>query len=417
MSPDHPLTAHNAAAEVLLDKVQLGIEVLLPTVSVSDARRFCDRLASLGVLSGRLPPDSVLGVPLSVGASGIPLDESGQGRFLGELRLADSNGSLAINRSSRLILNPLRDLRTQLVDPGQVASYGNDNVVWEFGAEWRHLLGWQVANVDRVVGSFLASVAAAADVDPSLLRGCVRVQSCEVLRDHAVPDASAMVRELRDHPIPGVVQEVRTVASRYRNLDCVAWKGTARTAPQMKVYAKRRDLLRHEVTLQHRSAVRALLAGHGDAATRADLGGQITVGRLLEDVARACAPLVAEVEHFVSSLASLPARSGLDLLLGFAPLVRLAAPLPRPTGAGGRPPGAGVAVQATHALEALLYYASFDARGLGDSSAVLLALREMAEAGTLVPPPRGRRLFVLQACLNPARLALASARVAPRTAA
>ena len=403
--------AHKAVAEVLLDRVQLGIEVVLPTVAATNARRFCRRLVSRRVLDSQLPEGSLLGVPLPVSLSGLPLAEGGQGRITGELRLANRRGSLAIKRSSRLILNPLRDLRTQLEDPGPLATGGNDNLVWEFGPEWRHLLGWQVANVDAVIKSFLASVADAAGVDPSLLRGGIWVQSCEVLRDHAVRDASALVRELRDHPIPGIAQEVRTVARRRTNLDCVAWKGGTKNSPGMKVYAKRPDLLRHEVTLPHRPAVKALLAGWRDAAQRSDLGEEAYVGRLLADVARACAPLVAEIETFVRPHATLPERSGLDLLLGLAPLISVAAPAARPAHEGGRPTSRSVGELARQALEALLHYGSFDARGLGASNKVLLALRKMAALGTLVPPTRGQRLFVLEVSLNPARLALSAARV------
>ena len=67
-------------------------------------------------------------------------------------------------------------------------------------------------------------------------------------------------------------------------------------------------------------------------------------------------------------------------------------------------------VRARAAIADLLASGVFDAHGLGDSDAVLAALRKMAAAGTLAPPPKGRRLFTLEPELNPARLALSRAR-------
>lgn len=408
--PEHPLVAHEAVATVLLDRVQLGFELPLPTVCTRDARRFCNRLASLGVLSGRAPSGSVLGRPLPIGFSGVPLDQGGRGQVGGRLALACPAGTLVATSRSWLVLNPLRDLRTQLFQPGQVATDGNDNVVWEFGEEWHYLLGWQVANVTAVVDAFLASVAAAAEVEPSLLRGRVWVQQCEVCRDHGVPDAEALVREMRDHPIPGGVASIRTVARRRRNLVCVAWKESAKSAPERKVYAKRTDLLRLEITLRNREAVRALLAGCENAATMSDDVSGASAGRQLADVARACAPLLDQVERVVRQRVDVRERNGIELLLGFGPLTRLAAPALRLPGAGGRPPDASLPERARSALVELLASGTFDAYGLGASDAVLLALRDMAAAGTLAAPLRGRRVFAVAPGLNEARLALSRAR-------
>ena len=284
---DHPLLAYEAPALVLLDKVQLGFDLLLPNTEVSQVGRLTASLARLGVLRRRPKTGTALNTELVLGNFSVPLSEGGQGSVGGELWLAaGSSGRLVVTRRSRLVLNPLRDLRTQLARPGEKALDGNDNLVWEFGEEWRHLLGLQLANLTLMMDAFLSAVATAAETAPELLRGRVWVQQCEVCRDYSVPGAEAVVRELKDRPMPGaVVGALRTVVVRRRNLLCVAWREGAANSPESKVYAKRDDLVRVEISVRSRPAVRSLLARRETVGELyADINGA-AIGLLLLTVA------------------------------------------------------------------------------------------------------------------------------------
>jgi hypothetical protein len=332
-----------------------------------------------------------MGGRLKLAVCGVPLALGGRGQLQADVWLgATEAGHVVITHRSRMVLNPLSDLRTQLVEPVGLALDGNDNLGREYGPVWQHLRGLQLANVAVVICVLLARVARAARVAPALLRGRVWVQQCEVCRDHAVAGAAALVRELADRPISDAeMAEARTVARRERNLLCVAWRGRAASSPERKVYAKREDLRRAEITLHNRKAVMALLDRAGGPGERsADLGGP-AAARLLADVAVAATPLLDGVAGVVAERAAVPPRTGAALLLGLAPLIRLAAPAPRPPGAGGRRPAAALPARARRAIEILVADGAYDARGLGDSDAVLAALREMAAAGALDAPPRG----------------------------
>jgi hypothetical protein len=411
--PAHPLLAYEAVADVLLDKVQLGFDLLLPTVAVGDAYAFCADLARRGVLARRPARGAALRGALTVAKYPVPLAQDGLGHIEGQLALsASAAGHLVITRRSRLVINPLRDLRSQLIEPGAKATDGNDNLVWEYGPEWPHLLGWQLANVAVMVDAFLDAVAAAAGMAREQMRGRVWVQQCEVCRDYAISDAEAVVRELAARPIPGAgLAKLRTVAERRRNLLCVAWHEGAGSSPERKVYAKRDDLLRAEISVRARPAVKALLARRETiSGTSADIGGA-AVGLLLADMALAAAPLLDRVCELIDERAAVPPRGGLDLLIGLAPLTHLISPAPRQGAAGGRRPNPSLPGRARRALDHLLASGTYDARGLGASDAVLLALRAMVAAGTLAAPPKGRRLFTVSPALEAARRALSEARL------
>jgi len=414
----HPLLAYPAVADVLLDRVQLGFEMRLPSVPAGRADAVAAALACCGVLTRAPAPNSALAGPLPVGALSVSLVEGGTGGVDGGhiLLAAPAGGGLVLTARSHLILNPMRDLRSQLIDPGERAADGNDNVVWGHDpAEWPHLLGLQLVNVAAVVDAFVAAVARAAGAPAGSVDGTIWVQHCEVCRDYNVADggAEALVRELAEGTIPMAVAQFnrRSEASRRRNRLCVAWHEGTRSSAERKVYAKRNDLLRAEVSVRSRRAVKALLARVADGgAAQAEIGGA-GAARLLKDVALAAVPLLDVVREIVGERAALPQRAGVDMMLGFLPLLRLAAPAPRLQGAGGRMPAPAVATRARAALDQLVAAGSFDCHGLGASDSVLLALREMAAAGTLHPPPRGRRLFTVSPALEAARRALFAARL------
>ncbi len=418
-SPEpHPLFAYPAVADVLLDRVQLGFEMRLPSVPVGRVDAVAVALTRVGLLVRAPAPGSALAGPLPLGVLTVPLAEGGTGSVVGGqvLLAVPAGGGLVLTARSHLILNPMRDLRSQLIDPGDRAADGNDNVVWGHDpTEWPRLLGLQLVNVAAVVDAFVAAVLRAAGSPEESLAGTIWVQHCEVCRDFSVADgaAEALVRELAEGAIPMAVAQFnrRAVASRRRNRQCVAWHEGGRSPVERKVYAKRNDMLRTEVCVRSRPAVKALLArGARGGAAQAKIGGA-EAARLLQDVALAAVPLLDEVREVVSERAVLPQRAGLDLLLGLAPLIRLAAPAPRAAGEGGRRPAPAVAARARAALEQLVAAGTFDGHGLGDSDAVLLALRDMAAAGTLRAPPRGRRLFTVSPGLEAARRALSAARL------
>ena len=389
------MLAYHAPADVLLDKVQLGFDLLLPTVRAAAADNFGARLFRTGVLSAPPRRGTTLRRPLSLGPFSVPLTEGGMGQVRGQIALAMGAGDhLVITRRSYLAINAMRDLRTQLIDPGDKASNGDDNLVWPHDVEWKHLLGLHLVNVAAMFDALLSGISRAADVSPTRLRGTVWVQQCEVCRDFFEPNAEALVRELASRPIPGSeVVAVRRQTIRRRNAVCVAWGRDTRNAAENKVYAKRHDLLRTEVSVRSRPAVKALLARGGQAApASADVGGS-AVAQLLENLVRAAAPLLDRVSEVAGACKVVPLCSTADFVSGFAPLTRLSAHGARPAGAGGRPRHLSIPVRARRALVCLLASGTFNARGHGASDAILLALRQMAETGLLVAPGRGSRLF------------------------
>jgi hypothetical protein len=401
-----------APADVLFDRVQFGFDMQFPAVPASGAGGFCAALARAGLLARRPPRGGAALGPHTVGPFEVRLAAGGVGRVEGRIVLAsDGAGRLVATRRSHLVVNPMRDLRTQLEAPGARALDGNDNLVWEYGEEWAHLLGLQLANVATVVDAFFAVAAAAAAAAPQAPPGRIWVQHCEVCRDHASTDAEAVVLDLAERPIPRAgLARLRTLDVRERNLQCVAWRERSKAAPEHKVYAKRADLLRVEVAARSRDAVRALLKRRTDGGpASAPLEGA-AAARLLADAAVAAAPLLDAMVAMIDDAAGAQPRAGRDLLLGFAPLIRLAEPAARAPGAGGRRPGASVAANARRAICKLLDFGSFDARGIRDSDAVLGALREMVDRGVLSRPERGQRLFTVSPGLEAARRALSSAR-------
>jgi hypothetical protein len=305
-------------------------------------------------------------------------------------------------------------LRSQLLDPGEVATDGADNLVWPWGPEWQHLLGLQLENVAEGLDVFLDVVAAAARTERELLRGSFWVQQCEVCRDFLVPGAEELVHDLSQRGLPGAgSQQIRPAPQQAGNGICVAWHEGHASSPVRKVYPKRRDLLRTEIVLRSRVAVLALLRQQGRAGDRQSALSGWATANLLNDVAMVAAPLLDEVQELAHETAQATPRNGFDLMVGLAPLLYLTKQAPRPVGAVGRPPSGKVIVHALEALRHLILHGRYRAKtgpGMSSSSPVVVTLKEMAAGGILTAAPTHPRLFVMRPEYEAARRALAAAR-------
>jgi hypothetical protein len=82
------------------------------------------------------------------------------------------------------------DSKSQLVDPGAVATDGGENLVWPYGEEYRHLLGLQLGNAAVIVDALIAAIAQALEVEPTALLGRIWPQQVEVTVDHEVPESA-----------------------------------------------------------------------------------------------------------------------------------------------------------------------------------------------------------------------------------
>jgi hypothetical protein len=408
------LAEYTASVDVLLDRVQMGVDISLPTVAAHDIEAFCERLYSVGVLPHPPRRGEALKRPLEMILHVVGLREEGEMTIQGRLALSVRNGHLVITPRSYLLPGAMRALRSQLADPGQKATDGADNLVWPWGADWQHLLSLQLENVAEGLDVFLGVLAAAARTERYLLRGSFWVQQCEVCRDFLVPAAEDLVHDLSERGLPGAgSQQIRPAPQHAGNGICVVWHEGRGCSPWRKAYPKRRDLLRTEIMLRSRPAVKALLQRQGKLRKhRSDLSGHAAAD-LLNDVAIAAAPLLDDVQELVHDTAQATPRNGLELMVGLAPLLHLAKPGPRTVGAVGRPPSGKVTAHAWEAIRHLILHGRYHAKtgaGMSSSSPVVVTLKEMAAGGVLTAAPTHRRLFVMRPEYEAARRALAAAR-------
>jgi hypothetical protein len=222
-----------------------------------------------------------------------------------------------------------------------------------------------------------------------------------VCRDFAVDDVGGLVRDLAERSIPGAgFQEMQPAPQHVGNGTCVKWHEGHACSPVRKAYPKRRDLIRTEIVLRNRTAVRTLLhrAG-GGGSVRADLSGA-GVAILLEHIAVAAAPLLDAVRVLVHETAQAEPRSGVDLIMGLSPLQRLARPAPRPAGTVGRLPADDLTRRAEDVMRRLILDGRYHAKsgpGMSSSGSIVVALREMTgNDGILVAAPNHPRLFVVR---------------------
>jgi hypothetical protein len=419
-------SAAGRGADVLLDRVQLGLDVALPVAATPlAAGEFCKALVRAGFLAraprararrvGAAQAGAGLEMKLPIGPVSVDLPGGGSASLGGRLDLVASDaGGLHVRWTSHLLLSPMRALRSVHPSPLAAAPGGEDNLAaaYEPGA-YLDLLPRQLravaASVDALVGALARAAGAARP-----LRGRVWVQQAEFCRDYPYEEdgagtADAYIRRLRDRPIRGVRSErARFFAEQEGNRLTVSWRDGGKSSPERKAYAKRPDIVRVEVALRDRDAVAALLKRRGAPLGKPGLRGD-GVAAELAVLARGAEELLDEaVASLDEGLVAAP-RNGVAFVLAFAPLLRLVSPPPRAPGAAGRPRGGGVEPLARLALERLLAEGKFDMRGQPPSNPVLLALREMQAAGALAAGARQPRLFTVAPELEAARQALASA--------
>ena len=128
----NPLWGYTSPADVLLDRVQLGLSMALP-VSAESVRDFCSKLVQTGLLPRMPSSGKEIGQRLRIGLFPVPLSLGGTAPVGGQLILGRTkDGHLTITSASHLLPEVMRGLRTQLVDPGPLATDGDDNLVWSY---------------------------------------------------------------------------------------------------------------------------------------------------------------------------------------------------------------------------------------------------------------------------------------------
>ncbi|MBB5371996.1 hypothetical protein [Acidocella aromatica] len=412
-----PPSAAVQAADVLLDRIQLSLDILLPVkATASEASKFCRALARAGFLLRAPEPGAALDQKLKVGPAPVHLPGGASVSLAGQLTLVPNGaGRLQIRRGSTLLPDPMRALRSLLPSPLAAGRGGEDNLAEPYSpGSYVDLLPRQLRAVAEAVDAFVAALAQAAGVASNQLRGAVRVQQAEFCRDYLYEDgAEHFVRRLRDRPILGSRHERgRFFADQLGNGLAVSWHEGTKNAPERKAYPKRSDLVRVEVSLRSRAVVSALRKRLRVPSAAPSLLGADVADELAHLAHGAEALLNEAVDVLNEALVAVP-RTGADFLLAFAPLLRLAAPAPKKVGAAGRPRGAEVEPLANQALERLLAEGKFDMRGKAPSNPVLLALKEMQTAGALAVTPRLPRLFTVAPELEAARQALAKVETSP----
>jgi hypothetical protein len=410
-------SAAGQAADVLLDRVQLSLDILLPVKATPrEAAKFCGALARAGFLLRAPEPGAVLKRPLKVGPVPVRLPGGASVSLAGQLALVPSGaGRLQIRRGSTLLPDPMRALRSLLPSPLAVGPRGEDNLSAPYSpGAYVDLLPLQLRAVAEAVDTFVAALAVASRAASDQLLGAVRVQQAEFCRDYLYEDgAEHFVRRLRDRPILGSRQESgRFFAKQRGNALTASWHEGSKNAPERKVYAKRPDLVRVEVSLRSPTMVSALRKRLRVPTAAPSLLGAGVADELAHLAHGAEALLDEAVDVLNEALVAVP-RTGADFLLAFAPLLRLAAPAPKKAGAAGRPRGAEVEPLANLALERLLAEGKFDMRGQAASNPVLLALKEMQAAGALAVAEGMPRLFTVAPELEAARQALAGVGTEP----
>jgi hypothetical protein len=415
-SPPNPLLAYAGPADVLFDRVQLGISMGLPMLMPANLRAFCSLLRRVGVIDRARRGDENLRGYLPVNFAVPGLAKDGQMTILGQLALREAeDGSLLIAGQSYLLPDLLRALRSQLDYPGEPATGGATNVVGPHGSHWHHLLGVELSNlgqgIDALVTAIATAAAAIAGAAPVPLLGRVWVQQCEICRDLEYPDAEAIVHNMAARPLLGAGEQlVRPIRDHIGNRLVVRWDEGHAISPERKVYAKRPDLLRTEVTLSKREAVRALLTRSRVATPpETDLAGASAMA-MLAAVAEAAAPLLDGIGAAISELDDVYPRGGTEFVLGLVPLLRLAAPELHPSAAAGRPVDEEMPKEARRMLERLIQSGRCTTTTRNTPEKVLIALKALEAAGILRRLHNRPTVFGVRPEFEAVRQVLAAAR-------
>jgi hypothetical protein len=398
-------------ADVLLDRIQLGIDVILPVPAISAVRGFCAALVRQGILAKPPGLGAELGRDLRLAPYVIPLSFGGSAKLGGRLVLtATAAGFLAVKGTSQLLPDLMRALRSQVPAPLSASRTGADNLAEEYSDHDRYaaLHHVQLCTIEEVVDNLLAALANAAGTETAQLLGDVWVQQAEFCRDHYVTDAEQTIRTLAAGPIVGGATRWETHFARAGGTStCLAWHEGPATSPGRKLYAKRNDLLRVEIVLRNRKQVTWLQRTSPECNTvKTGLSGY-RLAHSLAVLARAAVAFLDAMEEIVVDHQQARQQPSIDFLVRLAPLLAVVAPAPRRPGAPGRPPAVDRGRFAREVLDALILDGQRDMGGVGASDAVLGALQAMAAAETLATSPTRPRHFSVAPQFQAARQALA----------
>jgi hypothetical protein len=325
----------------------------------------------------------------------------------------DQAGRIRITNRSQLRPDLLRALRSQLPDPGEPATGGGTNLVGPHGPEWEQLLDSQLSNLSHGIDRLMSVLAEAAEIPPEQLLGRLWVQQCEIYRDLSEQFGAAeeIVHDLAKRPLMGGASQTIQPFQEYNGDRLVVrWDQGTASAPIRKVYAKRPELLRTEIQLANREAVRALLetAPAGVPAENSLAGA--AAASMVGILAKAAVPLLDDMWRTVDELYEVSPRGGTEFLLGLTPLLRLIAPGERPEGAAGRPTGEETLRQARRALQKLILFGRFEMPTRGTSEKLRETLIQMEQDGLLRKVNNRPSLFAVRPEFEDVRQALRSVR-------
>jgi hypothetical protein len=414
-----PLLSFPPEADVLVDRIQFGIDILMP-MPASEGERFCSRLYQLGILPKMPRPGQWQRDSLPVLFVVDDLPDEGTMAMKGDLVLRpEQNERLRVTNRSQLRPGLLRALRSQLREPGEAATGGATNLVGAHGPHWQHFLDRELANLGHGIDAFMSALAKAAEVPFEQLRGRLWVQQCEIYRD--LPDSFASAEQIVNHlaqrPLmSGAKQTIRpirdgTLPTREHDGDrlVVRWHEDTDTAPIRKAYAKRPELLRTEIELRDRPSVKALLAKVPGGAPKEDTLSGDEAASVVAALAQAAVPLLDDMWRTAYEFYDVYPRGGTEFLLGLVPLLRLIVPDPRSAGAVGRPAGEATPQQARRALETLIMFGRCETTTRGTSERLREALAEMEQNGLLRRANNKPALFAVRPEYEDVRQALRSA--------
>lgn len=388
----------------LLDKVTIGLNILLPVTSGDDWTAVRDRLVAMDLfpaLSNARPPASEK-VKVRFAVEGIGEEVGGQ-------LTVSANGSEAVTfgSGSRLILNPLKALRAlgASADQGPCLD-GGDNTVGACNGNFHALLERQLEIIAENMDAFFSALREACG--GQALAGRMWVRAAEVCRDIAVGDAIDLVAGLTDTAVHGCgrssAHRVRAkgALSHFGTYHTLAWDEDRQTDPlKGKIYPKRPELVRTEIVFGQRSTVRRFLAG--DDPVDAPLIGRDGADLLRPLVDAALPFLDVLLDHLQPGQA--PVEDDITFLAGLVPLLRLARP---ERGKGGRPCSEATRTASHHAVRSLLRAGHYRATGFGKESPLRRALDEMADdpAGIVLRGGGRDTTYTVRPEFEPARRAL-----------
>lgn len=378
--------AQSELPNIMLDSIRLGMSGAIMAsspVTVADLRLTAER-KGLDV--------STFGNPNRLQIS-IPIDEE-DGARLGEavldLRFQPGSSPLRLSEQTTLTTNPQKWLRERLGGGevcGPIGLDGNSNVLG-LGQDIPALLDQAMDLMDEVLELVLYGL-------DLILPDAVKwrwdgfwIKSAEACRDIESEDAVQAVRRAQHAAMSGAVQAVRRryapVSEDGNGLITLRWV-LGKTKPELKVYAKRPDLLRVELVCRHRAAVCSLGGGRlrvEEASEVRTLLRQFAIDAV-EDVDRLTA-------HVQKSVASTPDTVG--LLTALLPLTNLAAGNRRGRG----PAPHAISIEgAKDALGGLLQAGLFDARHIRRGQAVRRVLEELTMEGGPLVRLKGRMVYYL----------------------